>query len=101
MEDGGGAVLEPKDFSGSRKSDEDVHIQLNCSRGRVMSEKRLFKAKYVFDCVRKSRLLPNLSEYLCNQKQRQERRVGMSTARNIDEKQIEEMRDPFEVYSNP
>ena len=99
MEDGGGAVLEPQDLSGRRKSDEDVHIQLNCSRGRVMSEKRLFRAKYVFDCVRKRRLLPNLSEYLCNQKQ--ERKEGTSTDGNTEEKQIEEMRDPFEVCSNP
>ena len=95
MEDGGGAVLEPKDLSGRRKSDEDVHIQLNCSRGRVMSEKRLFRAKYVFDCVRKSRLLPNLSEYLC--KQKQEQKEDRSVDRNIEER----MRDPFKVCYNP
>ena len=85
VEDGGGAVLEPKDLL----EPQDVgYIELNCSRGRVKHEKtRLFKAKYVFDCVRKSRLLPNLSEYLCKQKE----------DRSVDGNIEGRMRDPFEV----
>ena len=96
VEDGGGAVLEPKDLLGSREPQNVGYIQLNCSRGRVKHEKtRLFKAKYVFDCVRKSRLLPNLSEYLC--KQKQEQKEDRSVDRNIEER----MRDPFKVCYNP
>ena len=93
VEDGGGAVLEPKDLLGSRTSEDDSYIELNCSRGRVKHEKkRLFKAKYVFDCVRKNRLLPNLSEYLCKQKQED---------RSIDGSIEERMRDPLEVCHIP
>ena len=94
VEDGGGAVLEPKDLSG--KFNEEVFIQLNCGgRGRVRGEKRLFKAEYVFDCVRRSRLLPNLSEYLCKQKE-EHRKEGVSRD-EIEEGQMEGTRDPFEV----
>ena len=101
MEDGGGAVLEPKDLSG--KFNEEVFIQLNCGgRGRVRGEKRLFKAEYVFDCVRRSRLLPNLSEYLCKQKedlckQEEEHRKEGVSRDEIEEGQMEGTRDPFEV----
>ena len=91
MEDGGGAVLEPKDLSGMGKCDDEVYIQLNCdSRGRVRNEKRLFEAEYVFDCVRRNRLLPNLSEYLCKQKE-------CVSRDGIKEGQMEGTGDPFEV----
>ena len=94
VEDGGGAVLEPKDLSG--KFNEEVFIQLNCGgRGRVRGEKRLFKAEYVFDCVRRSRLLPNLSEYLC--KQKEEHRKEDESREGIKDGQMEGTRDPFEV----
>ena len=94
MEDGGGAVLEPKDLSG--KFNEEVFIQLNCGgRGRVRGEKRLFKAEYVFDCVRRSRLLPNLGEYLC--KQKEEHRKEDESREGIKDGQMEGTRDPFEV----
>ena len=89
VEDGGGAVLEPKDLSG--KFEEDLYIELNCSRGRVRNDKRLFKAKYVFDCVRRGSLLPNLSEYLCNRNKEDRSRDEMI------EGQMEGTRDPFQV----
>lgn len=96
MEDGGGAVLEPKDLSGIGKSEEEVFIQLNCG-SRVRSGRRLFKAEYVLDCVRKGRLLPDLSEYLC--KQEEEHRKGDSVSRHgIKEGKMEGARDPFEVF---
>ena len=117
VEDGGGAVLEPKDLSGIKKFDEEVFIQLNCGgRGRLRSGKRLFKAEYVFDCVRRSRLLPNLSEYLCKEKeelckqkeelckqeeelckQEEEHRKEGVSRDEIEEGQMEGTRDPFEV----
>ena len=71
-------MLEPKDLSGIGKSEEEVFIQLDCG-SKVRSGKRLFKAEYVLDCVRKGRLLPDLREYLC--KQREEHRKGDSVSR--------------------
>ena len=95
MEDGGGAVLEPKDLSGIGKSEEEVFIQLNCG-SRVRSGRRLFKAEYVLDCVRKGRLLPDLSEYLC--KQEEEHRKEDESREGIKDGQMEGTRDPFEVW---
>ena len=92
-------MLEPKELLRSKNS-EIGYIELNCNRGRVRHEKKwLFKAKYVFDCVKKSRLLPNLGEYLC--KQKQERKEDRSIDGYIEERQTEKMRDPFEVCYDP
>ena len=91
MEDGGGAVLEPKDLLVMGKS-EDLYIQLNCGRGRMVGEKKMFRAKYVFDCVRKNTLLPNLSEYLCKQK-------GEKEGEKIEK--LGEFKDPLQVCSYP
>ena len=83
-------MLEPKDLLESQNS-EDLYIQLKCGGGRLSRrDKRMFKAKYVFDCVRKGRLLPNLSEYLCKQYLDLERE-------NTSRKQNTGGRDPLEV----
>ena len=83
-------MLEPKDLLESQNS-EDLYIQLKCGGGRLSRrDKRMFKAKYVFDCVRKGRLLPNLSEYLCKQYLDLERG-------NTSRKQNTGGRDPLEV----
>ena len=83
--------MEPKDLLESQNS-ENLYIQLKCGGGRLSRRgKRMFKAKYVFDCVRKGRLLPNLSEYLCKQYLDLERE-------NTSRKQNTGQRDPLEVY---
>ena len=82
--------MEPKDLLESHNS-EDLYIQLRCGGGRLSRrDKRMFKAKYVFDCVKKGRLLPNLSEYLCKQYLDLEQE-------NTSRKQNTGRRDPLEV----
>ena len=86
-------MLEPKDLLESHNY-EDLYIQLKCGGGRLSrrdKSKRMFKVKYVFDCVRKGRLLPNLSEYLCKQYLDLEQE-------NTSRKQNAEPRDPLEVF---
>ena len=86
--------MEPKDLLEGHNS-EDLYIQLRCGGGRLSKRgKRMFKAKYVFDCVKKGRLLPNLREYLCKQYIKQENK---DTSKNTNN----DTRDPLQVGFSP